>query len=546
MEKRESLALGNEACAMAAIDAGLYGFFGYPGTPSTEVFEAGEALLEEMGATDRVAKWGPNEKVGYEMALGCSYAGKKAICTMKHVGLNVAMDPFMSSAFTGANGGFVLLVADDPSMHSSQNEQDSRFLAEFAMMPCLEPSNPQEVYDMTYEAFELSEKLNMPIMVRLTTRTSHSRGIVARRETKEVSNKGLQDIESKKKWVLMPQNIRPLNRELRGRQQSFAIENNRFNTLENKPSRKAIVTSGMGKAYFDQLMLEEPSLADYSRMTVMAYPIDLAMLNSLLENNDEVLVFEESYPLIEDRLIDRAYGSKVKINGRRSDSLTIDGELSPKKLRTALGLELPKTKKTANMDLTVRPPKLCAGCGHADAFMALQDAYAQIGNTDQRVFGDIGCYTLGYSEPYNGIHVTIEMGGSFGMAYGAAMSGHEPSVGVIGDSTFFHSGVNTLIAASECGKNVNFVIMDNRITAMTGQQETVVMNQIEEIARGAGYPEESIVTMTPLKKFHEENVAKVVAELKADRPSIIIFRRDCIQAMRKGLYKQIEDKKAGV
>ncbi len=542
MDQKQFLALGNEAAAMAAIDAGLFGFFGYPGTPSTEVFEAGEALIEKMN-DGRIAKWGPNEKVGYEMALGCSYVGKRAICTMKHVGLNVAMDPFISSAFTGANGGFVILVADDPSMHSSQNEQDSRMLSRFAMMPCFEPSNPQEVYDMTYEAFDLSEKLNMPIMLRMTTRTSHSRGIVNRKETRPIAERGLQSIDSKKQWVLMPMNARVRNRDLRARQEEFAVQNNQFNTLTNKPSRKAIVTSGMGKAYFEQLLIEEPSVAEYSRLDIKAYPVDEKLYNDLLANNDEVIVFEESYPMTEDKLIDKAYGLNVKIKGRRDETLTIDGELNPKKLRQALGLSLPKSKAESAMDLTIRPPKLCDGCGHADAFLALKEAYKQIGNEDQRVFGDIGCYTLGYNEPFNGIHATIEMGGSFGMAYGAAMSGHEPSVGVLGDSTFFHSGINIMTAAADCGKNVNFVVMDNRITAMTGQQETVVMNRIEDTARAAGFSDEDIITLTPLKKNHEENVAKVVEALRKPTPSVIIFRRDCIEAMRKGRYKQIAARK---
>ncbi|MCK5883156.1 MAG: hypothetical protein KAG61_05665 [Bacteriovoracaceae bacterium] len=542
MDQKQFLALGNEAAAMAAIDAGLYGFFGYPGTPSTEVFEAGEALIENMN-DGRTAKWGPNEKVGYEMALGCSYVGKRSICTMKHVGLNVAMDPFISSALTGANGGLVLLVADDPSMHSSQNEQDSRVLAQFAMMPCLEPSNPQEVYDMTYAAFDLSEKLNMPIMIRMTTRTSHSRGIVNRNETRPIAERGMQSIESKTQWVLMPQNARVRNRDLRARQVDFAQENNTFNSLCSKPSRKAVVTSGMGKAYFEQLLIEEPSVADYSRLDIKAYPIDEKLINDLLANNDEIIVFEESYPMLEDRLIDKAYGSEVKIRGRRDEALTIDGELTPKKLRMALDLPLPKAKAEATMDLAIRPPKLCDGCGHADAFLALKEAYKLNGNEDQRVFGDIGCYTLGYSEPYNAIHATIEMGGSFGMAYGAAMSGHAPSVGVLGDSTFFHSGINIMTAAADCKKNVNFIIMDNRITAMTGQQQTVVMNRIEDTARAAGYPEEDIITMTPLKKNHEENVAKCLAALQKPTPTVLIFRRDCIEAMRKGYYKKIAAKK---
>lgn len=542
MDQKQFLALGNEACAMAAIDAGLYGFFGYPGTPSTEVFEAGEALISKMN-DGRIAKWGPNEKVGYEMALGCSYAGKRAICTMKHVGLNVAMDPFISSALTGANGGFVLLVSDDPSMHSSQNEQDSRMLANFAMMPCFEPSNPQEVYDMTYAAFELSEKLNMPIMIRMTTRTSHSRGIVNRGETRPIANRGLQHIDSKKQWVLMPQNARVINRNLRARQPLFASEMNSYNKLENKPSRKAVVTCGMGKAYFDQLLREEPSVASYSRLSVRGYPIDEKLINDLLAHNDEVIVFEESYPFIEDRLIDKAYGNNVKIRGRRDETLTIDGELTPLKFRKALSLSTPEAKPAPKMELAARPPKLCDGCGHADAYLALKEAYAVLGNTDQRVFGDIGCYTLGYNEPFNGVHACIEMGGSFGMAYGAAMSGLEPSVGVIGDSTFFHSGLNIMASAVDCGRNVNFVVMDNRITAMTGQQETVVMNRIEALAFASGYAQEDVYILTPLKKNHEENVSKVVEAMKKPRATVIIFRRDCIEAMRKGLYKEIEAKK---
>ncbi|HLE11715.1 MAG: hypothetical protein A2504_15545 [Bdellovibrionales bacterium RIFOXYD12_FULL_39_22] len=541
--KNESLLLGDEAVGFAAIDAGLTGIFGYPGTPSTEVFEAVEAEFKKNGVANRVARWAANEKVGYEFALGCSYIGKRSMVTMKHVGLNVAMDPFVNSAITGVNGGLVVVVADDPGMHSSQNEQDSRYLADFANLPCLEPSTPQEAYDFTTYAFELSEKLRLPVLLRLVTRLAHTRGVVARQEMKEPTDLGIPNSESRFNWVLIPSNARLQYQRLRDNFGQLLEAADDFNKFK-KGDRRGVVVSGMGKANFDQLCKEEATISKFSKLEVMAYPLNDSLIDKMLESCDEIYIFEENYPYIEDKFI--AKTRQTKIRGRRDGTLNIAGELDPGVLRQALKLSMPEKKKGPTIDLPARPPRMCDGCGHIDAYNAMKEAFNIIGVSDPRVFGDIGCYTLGAQPPFEGIDTCVEMGASLGMALGAAMSGQVPSVGVIGDSTFFHSGLPTLISLVESKVNANFVIMDNRITAMTGQQEVVATDIIPQLAQAAGLLPEQVHILTPLPKKHEENVKKLVEIFKNNRPDLIIFKRDCIQAMRKGLYAKInEEKKAG-
>lgn len=536
-EKIEQImAMGDEAVAHGAIDAGVKGVFGYPGTPSTEVFESAAIIIDQK-QDGRIARWGANEKVGYEMALGASYAGNRSLVTMKHVGLNVAMDAFVNSGITGVHGGLVALVADDPGMHSSQNEQDSRYLADFSLIPCLEPSTPQETYDFTRQAYELSEKLSLPILIRVVTRLAHARGPINKIEPAAPVEKGVPTDNPDKKWVLIPANARVQYQKLRDKMPDVIKAVSPYNKIEYKDTKIGIIAAGMGRAYLDQLCRTERQLTEYSRFDVSAYPIDQKVLKTFANKCDSIFVFEENYPYIEDQLI--AFTNESKIHGRRDSTIPMAGELNLLKLRKAFNLEIAEAKAKASIDIPIRPPRLCKGCGHSDAFNNIQAAFKNIGVSDPRVFGDIGCYTLGTLPPYNSIQTTVEMGASLGMALGAGHVGMDPVVGLIGDSTFFHSGLTSLVSLAECEGNVNFIVMDNRITAMTGQQKTVAINIIEDIGKAVGLRDDQIHVLKPLPKNNEENVAKLEKIFSHKGPDLIIFRRECIEAYRKGLYKKL-------
>lgn len=534
--KNQLLVLGDEAVSYAAIDAGAKGIFGYPGTPSTEVFECAAHLVENLD-DGRIAKWAANEKVAYEMAMGASYSGHRSIVTMKHVGLNVAMDPFVNSAITGIQGGLVVLVADDPGMHSSQNEQDSRYLAEFAKIPFLEPSTPQEAYDLTLKAFELSEKLKLPVVIRLVTRLAHSRGTLDRGVLLPPESIGMSPKEEKARWVLVPDNARKQFVKLTDREPEMLDTFSSFNQVQQTDSKKGVFLAGMGRSYYKQLFRSLPELKAFSIFEMIGNPVRLDDMKAFLDSCDTVYVFEENYPFIEDKLL--SLTKTTDVHGRRDGSIPLTGELSLLNIQKALGFEVPETKEAATITVPGRPPRLCDGCGHIDAFNAIQQAFKNVGVEDPRVFGDIGCYTLGTLAPFNAIDACLEMGASMGMTIGAGSVGMNPALGVIGDSTFFHSGLTPLMSLMECDGNINLVVLDNRITAMTGHQKTISINAIENIAKAIGLDDGQIHILTPLPKRLEENTKAMEAILKHDGPDLIIFRRDCIEAMRKGSYKKL-------
>jgi indolepyruvate ferredoxin oxidoreductase alpha subunit len=530
---QNTLALGVEAVGCAAFDAGIKGAFGYPGTPSTEGFEAVELLIH--GAQDgRVAQWAANEKVAYDLALGMSYSGHRTLVTMKHVGLNVAMDAYANSALTGVRGGLVLLVADDPGMHSSQNEQDSRRLAEFAWLPCLEPSTVQECYDFTFRAFELSEALQVPVMLRIVTRLAHCRAALARRATQPPASLGPVPEAAIQDWVLIPANARRRYMDLLDKQPRLMAEATPLNRLIPGTVRRGVALAGMGRAYFGQLLHENPTLAALSRLEIAAYPVDPALEQAFLAQVDEVVVFEEDYPVLEERL---GLRGTAKIHGRLDGALPRTGELSPRLLKDALGVEAPVGKAASSLELPIRAPRFCDGCGHVDAYEALKEALVQVGAPETRVFGDIGCYTLAAQEPMAAIHAVVEMGASISMAVGAALAGQSPSVAVIGDSTFGHSGLPALLTAADSGVNVTVVILDNRVVGMTGQQPSQALDQVERMVRGMGIPDDQLQVLLPVPKQHDANVAAVEAALRHPGPSVVVFRRECIQSIRRGVLK---------
>jgi indolepyruvate ferredoxin oxidoreductase, alpha subunit len=530
---QSTLALGVEAVGCAAFDAGIKGAFGYPGTPSTEGFEYVEAMIRAE-PEHRVAQWAANEKVAYDLALGVSYAGYRSLVTMKHVGLNVALDAFANSALTGVRGGLVLLVADDPGMHSSQNEQDSRRLAEFAWLPCLEPSTVQECYEHTLRAFELSEALQLPVMVRLVTRLAHCRAAFVRRKTLAPGGLGPAPKASIQDWVLIPSNARRRYVDLLAKQPGLTQVLSAFNRLLPGSGRRGAVVSGMGRAYLDQLALEHPALAALPRLEVAAYPVDPRLETDFLAQLDEVFVFEEDYPVLEERL--RLRGT-ARIHGRLDGTLPRTGELAPRLLKEALGLAAGEGLTAPALDLPVRAPQFCGGCGHVDAYEALQAALRNLGTPEARVFGDIGCYTLAAQEPMAAIHAVVEMGASISMAVGAALAGQRPAVAVIGDSTFGHSGLPALLTAVDAGVNVTVLILDNRVVGMTGQQPSQALDRVERLVEGLGLPAAQLQVLTPLPGQHEPNVRALESALRHPGPSVIVFRRECVQSLRRGVLK---------
>jgi indolepyruvate ferredoxin oxidoreductase alpha subunit len=524
---QRNLLLGVEAIGQAAVDAGVSGVYAYPGTPSTEITEY---IQENKTAKERNIHrvWSANEKTAMEAALGMSYAGKRSMVCMKHVGLNVAADVFMNMAITGINGGLVVTVADDPSQHSSQNEQDSRFYGKFAMIPVFEPSSQQEAYDMTYEAFDFSERTGLPVMMRITTRLAHSRsGVVPKLLQPE---NRLKLPENQMQFMLLPAYGKKYYQNLLDKQEQLLSlsEESTYNTFtEGTDFSLGIVCCGIA---FNYLMENYPDgKCPYPVVKISQYPAPEKWLKKLEAECDELLVAEDGYPLIEELLRDY-FGKGKKVCGRLSGALPRKGELNPDHLAKALGKE--KSVHFHSPEILVgRPPSLCAGCGHQDTYVALNEVLEDVGAG--RVFSDIGCYTLGALPPYNTINTCVDMGASITMAKGAADAGLKPVFAVIGDSTFTHSGITGLLDCVVEKSNVNIIIVDNEAVAMTGGQDSSAKGRIEKICEGVGVDPDHIRLFVPLKKNHEEIVRILREEMTFDGVSVIIGRRECIQRISR-------------
>lgn len=533
---KKLLLLGDEAIAQGAIDAGLSGIYAYPGTPSTEIPEYIHASKQAKELNIK-ANWCANEKTAMEGALGMSYAGKRAMVTMKHVGLNVAADGFINAAITGANGGLIVVAADDPSMHSSQNEQDSRFYGKFAMVPILEPSNQQEAYDMVHYAFDLSEKYALPVLLRITTRLAHSRSGVVLKNTVREQNK-LRLPQDLKQFVLLPVIAKRNYRRLLSVQDSLEkeAETSGFNQyIEGENTSLGIVACGIA---FNYLMENYPNRVPYPVLKVGQYPIPKNLLNKLYETCDSIIVLEEGYPIIEELL--RGILNKGKtIKGRLDGTLPRDGELNPTIVAKAFGLPVTMGLPVPEI-VAPRPPALCKGCPHNDTYLALNEALKDY--SKGRVFSDIGCYTLGALPPLEAINTCVDMGASITMAKGAADAGLTPAIAVIGDSTFTHSGITGLIDCIVSNANVKIFILDNFTTAMTGGQPSVAYNRLVDICKGVGVPEEHIRVLKPLPKNHDENVKAIREELQYEGVSVIIPQRECIVTLNKRMRDKFKNK----
>ena len=526
------LLLGDEAVALGALHAGLSGVYAYPGTPSTEITEyiQNHPMTRERGVH---SDWCTNEKTAMEAALGVSYAGKRALVCMKHVGMNVCADGFMNSAVTGANGGLVVVACDDPSQHSSQNEQDSRFYAEFAQVPCFEPSNQQEAYDMVREAFDYSEENHIPVLMRLPTRMAHSRAVVQAREPRGQNEMHFPSAARARFWVTLPGISRVRIKELaddqiRFRHDSELSEDNLY--TDGPDHSMGIVACGIAYNY---LMENYPEGCPYPTLKVTRYPFPKQLLQKITETCKTILVIEEGQPLVEEKLRGLLYeeaDAAIKVKGRLDGSLPRTGELNPDHVRKAVGL--PASQEFEASKVTVpRPPALCMGCGHRDFYTALNNVLKKYEGS--RVFGDIGCYTLGYMSPFNAIHTCVEMGASLTMAIGAANSGVWPSVGVIGDSTFTHSGMTGLLDAVNSGADITLCISDNLTTGMTGGQDSAGTGKLERICEAIGVAPEHIRTIVPLPKNYPEMEAVIDEELNYHGVSVVICRRECIQTAKR-------------
>ena len=527
----KSALLGDEAVAFAAIHSGISAAYGYPGTPSTEILQC---LIDEETKSGHIARWCSNEKTAFEAALGVSFAGCRAIVTMKHVGLNVAADPFINSALLKIKGGLVIAVADDPGMHSSQNEQDSRFYAAFAMVPCLEPRNQQEAYDMTREAFDVSERFNVPVILRLVTRLAHARAAVKfqKPKTRNPAAK-TRDISG---WMLLPSFARKNYNALIEKQKVIKewSDNHPANRLSGAKSDLAVITSGLGGNYYEENLDDFISARKKkgkgvpARLHIGAYPLPEKKIRKLVESADEVLVIEEGTSFIAGKLFGVA-GGNIK-------PIIQSGELDPDNVRAALGLP-PRKALTLNVgELPGRPPQLCKGCPHTDSYNAIKKAVADIdsreGHPDVGVNSDIGCYSLGAS--LSAIESIVCMGACIGMAKGASDAGLKHALAVIGDSTFIHSGVTPLIDAAASNTPMTVIILDNSSVAMTGCQPTMVRsNNIRGLVLGCGVKPERILELEAKNQLVDDNAAKLKAEIERRELSVVIFRRECLESLRK-------------
>lgn len=512
MEKQ--LLLGDEALALGAINAGLSGVYSYPGTPSTEVTEYIQLHKPEVRS-----RWCTNEKTAMEAALGMSYAGKRALVCMKHVGMNVCADAFINSALTGVNGGLVVFAADDPSMHSSQNEQDSRFYGKFAMVPVFEPSTQQEAYDMIGRAFDFSEEVKLPVLFRMVTRLSHSRAAVQPGEVREQNPFNPSDDRG---WILLP-----------------AISRRKYVALIEKQevlrqaSEQAAVVEGCGKMgviacgnVYNYVKEMDP---DAFILKINQYPLPIGKIKEFASHCESVLVVEDGQPVAEEE-IRGILGPGYTVKGRLSGELPRTGELNPDSVAIALGVT-PAEGFPAAENLVGRPPQLCVGCGHRDVYTALGEVVKEYPSA--RVFGDIGCYTLGALPPFKALNSAVDMGASITMAKGAADAGVFPAISVIGDSTFAHSGMTGLLDAVNDHSNITVIISDNLTTGMTGGQDSAATSKFEQICLALGVEQEHLHVVNPIA-VNIESIKEILRrEIEYKGVSVIIPRRECMQTLRR-------------
>jgi len=522
------LLLGNEALAQGAIDAGLSAAYAYPGTPSTEITEY-LVKSPESACGDIVCHWTANEKTALEAAIGASYTGKRAMASMKHVGLNVAADPFVNSAIAGANGGLLITVADDPSMHSSQNEQDSRLFTDIALMPCIEPADQQEAYRAPAYAFELSEKYRIPVLLRVTTRLCHSRATIELGEQKTQNAFTLP--EDPRRYILLPAIARGSYEKLLERQPQLIAESEASpftQYTEGQDTSLGVIACGLAYTHLMEVLGQDN---EHPILKIGQYPLPADLIEKIVGTCERILVIEEGYPYVEAKLRGFPVRSAPIIHGRLSGHLPRTGELTPQLVADALAVSRPAPGEPSKTP-TPRPPALCPGCPHIDTSKLLKEAVSSYPDGG-KVFSDIGCYTLGALPPYSMIDTCVEMGASITMAKGASQAELHPALALIGDSTFTHSGMTGLLDCVNEEANVTVVIVDNLTTAMTGGQPSSADTRLVSICRGLGVDADHVRVIEPLPGNHAANLSILKQEIDHRGPSVVISQRECIQTARR-------------
>lgn len=503
--KKIELLSGDEALARGAYEAGLKKAASYPGTPATEILE----YLTRFDEVD--AQWSVNEKVAYEVALGASIAGVRSIYSSKHVGLNVAMDPLMTSVYTGVGGGFIVVTADEPGLHSSQNEQDNRLISKFAKMPMLEPSNPAEAYTMAQSAFEISEKFDTPVLIRLTTRVSHTKENVETGKRVEVADKPFTPNPAK--YVMVPSNAYKKHLALEAKLielQKYA-ESSPLNKMELNDTSIGIITSGVSYLYAKEVF---PN-ASFLKLG-MSFPFPDKLIKEFAGKVKTLYVIEELEPFIEEHI--KQLGIEV---------IAKDPSYRVGELNSVLVKEIIEGKKKIENPAKARRPVMCAGCSHRAIFYALNKLKAIVA-------GDIGCYTLGASPPLASVHTTICMGASVTVFESMSkILGHKKVVGIVGDSTFVHSGITGLINAAYNKTKGLLIISDNSTTAMTGSQpnpstgitakgEQTKKLILEDICKASGA--DIVETINAFDKNLQEKIKEL---MNKDALSVLIVRYPC-------------------
>jgi indolepyruvate ferredoxin oxidoreductase alpha subunit len=516
----KKLLTGNEAIARGAYEAGVRFASAYPGTPSTEILE-NIALYKE----DILAEWATNEKVAVEAVIGASFAGARSIAAMKHVGLNVAADPLFTNAYTGVNGGVVIVSGDEPGMHSSQNEQDNRNYARFAKIPMFEPSDSQEAKDMIKDAFEISEKYDSPVLFRITTRLCHSKGIVQCEDRRDVPLK--EYVKDITKYIPVPAHSTKLRVKVEERLNKLEefSNNTPLNYIELNDTKIGVVASGCSYKFAKEVFGDNVS---YLKLG-FTNPLPKAMMKDFASKVDKIYVIEENDPIMENEL------KMMGIECFGKNTFPYNGEMTPDVIRKSVYGKSEATIEYDECKVVARPPTLCAGCPHRGFFYEISKRKNTV------ISGDIGCYTLGFAQPYNAMDWSVCMGASISMGHGAQQvfnmkkDNETRVVSVLGDSTFFHTGINSLLdVVYNKGNSIN-VILDNRITGMTGHQENpgtgytlqgleTEMVDIEAIVKACGIKNVRVVNPNDLKEMKE--TIDWAYELK--EASVIITRWPCV------------------
>lgn len=516
----KELFTGNEALARGAYEAGVRFACAYPGTPSTEILE-NTALYKDA----IVAEWANNEKVAMEAAVGASVAGARSFAAMKHVGVNVAADPLFTFAYSGVNGGFVLITADEPGQHSSQNEQDNRNYAKFAKIPCIEPKDSQECKDYMIRAFEISEEFDTPVLLRVTTRVCHSKGIVELADRREVPIRDY--VKNVKKYITVPAHAKVLRGKVEeriNRLKQFSNETN-MNRIEWNDRKIGVIASGGAIDYAREVFGESASYL----MIGFSYPLPADKIREFCSQVETVYVIEENDPIIEEEV------QRLGFTVHGKDTFPPFGEMTPDVIRQSVFGKMLDAVDATTEKVVPRPPTLCAGCPHRGFFYEV----GKLKNV--MISGDIGCYTLGFAEPYNAMDINLCMGASISLGHGAQRvfdmkeDNKMRVVTVLGDSTFFHTGINSLINTVYNGSNTINIILDNRITGMTGHQENPGSGytlqgkvakelDLENLVRACGV--EHVVTINPNDLTAVKNALRWAESL--DEPSVIITRWPCV------------------